>query len=386
MLNNNQEEGILDLFCGPGGLSLGFMHTGFDIVLSTDIDANSIETVKTNHEKISESMGKDYYHKALHKDINDLSVKEVKKIFKDKNKKLIGIIGGPPCKGFSMANMQTRFIDNPHNGLFREYIRLVKGLKPKFFVFENVMGLLSMNNGKIKDEIFHELKEIGYLVDSRILNASDYGVPQNRKRVIIIGYKKGEKILFPKKTHGKEKNLKPKVTVADALFDLPKLSSGQRMHEAPYPNTKRSEYADSIVKTKEFGIEADKILNHITTKNGKLVLKRYKHIPEGGNWSNAPKSLFLNYSNQKKCHSSIYKRLDSTKPSITVSNFRKSMFIHPKQDRGLSVREAARLQSFPDWYEIKGTINAQQQQIADAVPPMMGKAIAESVKKMMENE
>jgi DNA (cytosine-5)-methyltransferase 1 len=373
------KDGILDLFCGPGGLSLGFLLEGFDIVYSNDIDENSIETVSKNHRKISEATGKKHVHSAEAIDIKKLSISKVQKEFQDKGYRVHGIIGGPPCKGFSMANMQTRFVDNPHNTLFKEYIRFVRGLEPDFFVFENVVGLLSMGDGRIKEEILRVFKdELGYNVRYKVLDSSDYGVPQVRKRVIILGTKNGQEFRFPDEVH----KTKKKTNVRDAIGDLPTIRTGNKKGNKEYPQRKKiSEYAKTMKTTPELNMASSEVTNHIITKSSPLVIERYKNIPQGGNWQNIPDELFENYANKKRCHSSIYRRLQDKSPSITISNFRKSMFVHPTQNRGLSVREAARIQSFPDWYEFSGTINSQQQQLADAVPPLMARAIAKQIKE-----
>ena len=236
-----------------------------------------------------------------------------------------------------------------------------------------------MGKGKIKDQILKILRDVnGYNVEYNILDSSDFNVPQTRKRVILIGHKKVDaKYLLPKKA---KTNV---ITVKDAISDLPEIESGANEPILQYPERKNiSNYAQCLRKSSELNIESRMVLNHITTKNSPLVLNRYKHIPQGGNWRNIPDRLMKNYCNKNRCHSSVYLRLREDMPSVTLSNIRKNMFIHPTQDRGLSVREAARLQSFPDWYEFTGSINSQQQQVADAVPPNLARAIARQIKKM----
>jgi DNA (cytosine-5)-methyltransferase 1 len=383
MKKNNMKPGVLDLFSGPGGLSLGFMMEGFDIVYSNDIDRYAVSTISANHKKISKALKRPHYHVAEAKDIKNLQPNEVEKIFEEREFYVHGIIGGPPCKGFSMANMQSRFLENPNNMLFKEYIKFVEGLKPDFFLFENVVGFLSMGKGKIKEMAIKILRELnGYNVECSILNSSEYGVPQTRKRVIIIGHKHLDaKQLFPMPNIDNNP-----ITVGEAMADLPEIKSGERRKTQYYPKSKTpSNYAKKMRQTPEFNIASKKVLNHITTNNSSKVLERYKHIPQGGNWKDIPDKLLKDYKDKKRCHSSIYKRLDENQPSITVSNFRKSMFIHPTQNRGISVREAARLQSFPDWYEFIGPINSQQQQVADAVPPLMARAIAKKIKQELKN-
>lgn len=378
-----KKDGLLDIFCGPGGLSLGFALAGFDIVYSTDIDTDALETIKNNQSRIKRNNND---HIIKQNDISKIKSIEILREFRKKGYRVQGIIGGPPCRGFSSANTKTRSPDNPYNALYSDYIRLVKDLKPDFFMFENVIGLQSMSKGKIIDDIWKCLqKDLGYSMGKKILDSSNYGVPQTRKRLIIIGIKpekiKSEfngSIIFPDEANG------TKITVKDAIFDLPKVDSGCGQDVYEYPIVEElANYARMMRFSKELNIESKFVINHSTTKNNKLVLERYKHIPQGGNWEDIPDDLLANYRNKNRCHSGIYKRLKEDEPSPTINNARKSMFIHPQQDRGLSVREAARLQSFPDWYVFYGSRDSQYQQVADAVPPLMARAIAENIKKML---
>lgn len=351
---------VIDLFCGSGGLSLGFKRAGFKTVVANDISQDAINTIKLNNPETE----------IILKDIRELKSSEIKRILKTKGYTCInGIIGGPPCRGFSLAN-RKRNLENPGNHLFEEYLRLVRELKPDFFVFENVATILAVGNGIIKDTIYNEMKKIGYEVEIKVLTASDYGVPQVRQRAIIIGNRKGAKGLHPVPILDKDSY----ITVKQAIDDLPPVADTSNPKERDYLILPLSDYQELMRKN------SNKVFNHIITSNNELVLMRYKTIPQGGNWRNIPKSLMKNYKNPELCHSNIYKRLSWDKPSITISNFRKSMLIHPEQHRGLTVREAARIQSFPDDYIITGGIMAQQQQIADAVPPLMAEAIALRIK------
>jgi len=272
-----------------------------------------------------------------------------------------------------MANQQSRFIDNPKNHLFRHYIRVVWEIKPYFFVMENVEGLLNMADGKIIDEILKSFKDIGYSVDFNVLLAAEYGVPQLRKRVVLIGNRIDKNNEFPNKKFS-GKNFR---TVWEAISDLPSIPSGFTNLEIKYDKKPQNSYQQLLRRNSTI------VYNHITTKHSKKVLERLSHIPQGGNWKSIPLKLLDDYTDVSRTHSSVYKRLSPNAPSITISNFRKSMIIHPKQDRIISVREAARIQSFPDNYFFCGTINEQQQQVADAVPPLLGKAIAETIHNTM---
>lgn len=389
-----EKNGILDIFCGPGGFSLGFKQAGFDIIYSSDINESAIETITYNHNKIAECTKEQNHHCAEIMDITKINKEkcgEIKSHFEKNEYRIQGIIGGPPCKGFSISNSRTRTLDNPHNSLFKDYIKLVKHFDPDFFAFENVPGIKSMGGGKIIDEIKEELHtNLGYTLGMKTLNASDYGVPQNRRRVIIIGVKPEKiktqyvkedrldmELIFPKNDD------MPKITVGEAINDLPMIGNGNKEEIMSYPSFKLSKYANLMRKTPDLKMESSAVFNHVNSKNGDTVLKRYENISEGGNWRDIPEDLLTNYKDKSRCHSGIYKRLRSDVPSGTINNIRKSMYIHPLQNRGLSVREAARIQSFPDWYEFKGSLNAQQQMVADAVPPLLAKAIAEQIKKII---
>ena len=382
-----EKNGVLDIFCGAGGLSLGFLIEGFDIVYSSDNNSRAIKTISFNHNKIHLSRGEKNYHFTDTEDINNLNARKVRKIFRERGYRVQGIIGGPPCQGFSVANKQTRTIDNPNNSLFRQYLRLIKELNPDFIVFENVVGFLSMANGKLKEEILTILDESGFLAECSVLNASWYGVPQIRQRVFIIGIKRNklkkeykEKLVFPA-----AKTRDCLVTVKEAFSGLPKIGMGEKRETQKYLDLRSiSKYVKALRSSTEFKMTAKNVFNHITTQNNALVQERYRHIKQGENWHNLPEYLMDNYKDKTRCHSYIYRRLEEDKPSITVSDYRKCMFIHPTENRGLSVREAARLQSFPDWYEFKGELGYKQQQVACAVPPLMAQAIAKEIKRMLK--
>ncbi len=246
-----------------------------------------------------------------------------------------------------------------------------------------------MADGEFKETILTTLRDLNYVADCRVLDSHWYGVPQTRRRVIIIGIKRckvkkdyKEKIEFP------EKKVDSAPTVKNAFSGLPKIKMGETCEIQSYRPGRMSRYAKALRSSPEVKLSSDNVLNHVTTLSNNLVLKRYKILKQGQNWENLPKRLLKNYDadNRKHSyiHSYIYKRLEEDKPSITVSDFRKCMFIHPSEDRGLSVREAARLQSFPDWYEFKGELGNKQQQVACAVPPLMAREIAKAIKKMLK--
>jgi len=363
----------IDLFAGAGGLSLGFTQAGFNIVLALDNDTDAVETYRSNHKNDNTEVLNDDITKV---DFNN----KLKELGLNKGKTDI-ILTGAPCQGFSSSNKLTRSLNNPKNHLYREFIRAVKITNPKWILFENVSGIVSFEKGKVVQMISNELKHIGYSCKWDILNVADYGIPQVRRRFFLVGNRIGADFVFPSPTHGNGN--KPYVTVRDAISDLPAVKNGNRDDMIPYRhNAEISDYQRRM----RMDYSKDYCTNNQVSKNNDLVIKRYSYIPQGGNWGNIPTSLMMNYKDTNNCHSGIYRRLKWDEPSIVISNFRKNMLIHPEQDRGLSVREAARLQSLPDWYVCTGGLASQQQQVADVVPPMLAYILALKIKSLMLRE
>ena len=255
-------------------------------------------------------------------------------------------------------------MNNEKNFLYLEFVRFVRELKPKWFVLENVWGLTKMNDGQTLEMIKESFYALGYTVKANILWANDYGVPQKRYRCFIVGNNEDINFDFPVPQN-------TNVTVHDAISDLPPLTNGQMLDSAPYsiPYKDSSEYAKLMRGKSKLSRQ-----NYVSLNND-LVIQRYAYIPQGGNWRDIPDELMKNYADKSRCHSGIYKRLRDDAPSVVISNYRKSMLIHPTQDRGLSVREAARLQSFPDNFIFQGPHMSIQQQIGNAVPPLLSKAV-----------
>lgn len=377
-MTNNKGPAIIDLFCGPGGLSTGFEKAGFEIASAIDYSEPAVDTYEHNHDirpVLADITETDTETILADAEENGYSKEEIK-----------GVIGGPSCKGFSMANMQTRSPDNPKNDLFLHFIRVVKEVDPDFFVLENVPGLLSMGReeGDVKDVILKRFRELGYNVRFKVHKAEQFGAPQARRRVLFVGVKEGTPP-FPEPTRtekgkqrtlGQNNDLKPVVTVGEALLDLPELpAGGGGSTEMEYDQEPHSEYAEKM--RKDVG---SKLLNHKSTVNQEKTVKRLEHVPQDGNWEDIPEDLMENYSNLSNTHGHIYYRLDTDKPANTVANFRKSMMIHPTQDRLLTIREAARLQSFPDDYKfVSSRISDKQQMVGDAVPVELAKSVGESI-------
>lgn len=348
----------IDIFSGAGGLSLGAEMAGINISSAIEIDPYAAKTFVRNHKGA----------KVWQADIQEL---DPKNLFNNQ-KSVFVIMGGPPCQGFSLSNTRTRNMGNKKNFLFLEFVRFVKELRPEWFVLENVWGITNINKGKIQtiiEECFRGIE--GYdNVSSSILSASDYGVPQNRNRFFMVGNRLGIDFKFPEK-HS------TKITVDEAINDLPSLQNGEILDEAEYTLSlqEASEYERLMRKG------SDKAQQNYVSKNNDLVIERYKHIGQGQNWRAIPDHLMQNYTDKGRCHSGIYKRLRTDQPSVVISNYRKSMLIHPYENRGISVREAARLQSFPDTFIFEGPLSHIQQQIGNAVPPLLAKAVFKQIIK-----
>ncbi|MCV6607820.1 MAG: DNA cytosine methyltransferase [Campylobacterales bacterium] len=343
----------VDIFSGAGGLSIGAEMAGIKTVLAVEFDKHAANSFTKNHKKAT----------VINKDIRNVIPLE----FTDKNPFIL--MGGPPCQGFSIANTKTRNLDNPNNWMFKEYYRFLKELEPEWFLFENVEGFKSFDKGKFAVNIEKEFKKLGYETNSAVLTASDFGVPQKRNRFFIIGNKRGIKFDF------KALRKKSKVSVGEALSDLPSLSNGEHREECSYTKDASTPYLKNMRK------KSNKPMQNTVSRNRDYVIERYKYIRPGKNWQDIPKELMGNYTNTKNMHSGIYKRLDPEQPSVVIANYRKSMLIHPYEDRGLSLREAARLQSFPDHFVFEGPLSYKQQQIGNAVPPLLAKAIFSKILK-----
>lgn len=342
----------IDLFSGAGGMTLGALRAGINVKFAVEYDKYSSLTYSHNNPKVSL--------------FND-DIRKLKEIPLKKGKQQLVVFGGPPCQGFSTSNQKTRNEKNPNNWMFSEFIRIVKLLKPEWLVFENVKGFKTTNNGMFFEMTLDKIRKAGYTISTFVLNAADFGVPQSRERVFVIGSANGI-IIQDIET------LNNKITVKDALNDLPILRNGSNQSKKEYRKVPLSEYAISMRG------ELNECSNNLVSYNSDDVIKRYKHIPQGGNWEDIPSSLMRSYSNRFNCHTGIYHRLKLDKPSIVIGNYRKNMLIHPTQNRGLSVREAARLQSFPDNYEFLGSIGFQQQQVGNAVPPLLSERVFKKIK------
>jgi len=250
-------------------------------------------------------------------------------------------------------------------------------MRPAWFVLENVAGLRTMERGVILQRIIEECSALGYKVEWKELNALEYGVPQARRRIFIVGNRVNAPVVFPEPTHGKE--CKAFVTVRQAINDLPRLENGANVDRLGYAKSGR-ELSDYQRRMRAFMNGTAEVQGNLVTKSSDIIIQRYRHIGTGENWEAIPSNLMTNYEDISRCHTGIYHRLELDAPAKVIGNFRKNMLIHPQQHRGLSIREAARLQSFPDNYEFLGSIGYQQQQVADAVPPLLAEAVANCIR------
>lgn len=340
----------LDLFSGAGGMSLGAEQAGIKILIAVENDRHACQTFRHNFPHVE----------MLEADIREFSPPTLPSHGSI-------VFGGPPCQGFSTSNQKTRNKSNPKNWMFSEFFRVVEEACPEWVVFENVKGLLETEKGFFLSLISDQLKVLGYSCQFSTLNAKDFGVPQVRNRLFVVGNRRGKNFSFP------QNSAQRAVTVKDAIWDLPLISNGANTSWLSYSKRRPSSYAESLRG------DMWEVPNNITTQSAQHILERYKYVPQGGNWENIPEHLMANYQDRTRCHTGIYHRLSWGKPSVVLGNFRKNMLIHPSENRGLSVREAARLQSFPDSFEFKGSIGFQQQQVGNAVPPLLATAVFQRI-------
>jgi DNA (cytosine-5)-methyltransferase 1 len=321
--------------------------------VAVEIDPHAAQTYAHNHHDTE----------LLRKDARDLKPHTL-----DLSGKNLIVFGGPPCQGFSTSNQRTRNIENPSNWLFREFLRVVRYLQPSWVVFENVRGIATTAKGEFLSQVVNGLRSLGYRVWSASLNSADYGVPQVRWRLFVVATLTKAEFRFP------QPNSIDPVTAWDAISDLPKLNNGHNDPSLlPYDSQPRSPYAGKLRKG------AHVCGNHLVTLSSAVVIERYRHVPQGGNWEYIPRELLGNYRGKRGPHTGLYHRLRPNVPSLVIGNFRKNMLVHPFCDRGLSVREAARIQSFPDDYAFQGSIGFQQQQVGNAVPPLLAKSVFDSI-------
>lgn len=361
----------IDLFCGAGGLSEGFRQAGYTVVAGNDIEVAAGETYKATHPDAEFILGP----------IQDVTVERLCKASGLRPGELDVLLGGPPCQAYSVNNHQ-RGMHDARASLFREYLRIVKGMNPKWVVIENVTGITSIAGGAVVQSIKDELRKLGYEVECRTLKAEEYGVPQERRRVVFIGNRVGLPIEFPEPTHGPAgSGLLPFTTIWDAIGDLPPLANGEKGKIAQYAaapanwfQTYARESAHKIV------------LNHEAPRLSAINEARMRHIPIGGSWRDIPHDL-LPEGMKKAKRSDHTKRYGRMRPEglsctvLTKCDIHWGAYIHPYQDRAISVREAARIQAFPDSFFFHGSRTEQYVQVGNAVPPLLGRKVAEVLLK-----
>lgn len=351
---------IIDLFSGVGGLSYGFsVIDAFNIVAANEIERDISVAYTLNHKSV----------KMMNVDINDITEEYLKGIIG--NTKIDLVIGGPPCQSYS--TLGKRQLDDRAN-LFLQYKRILSYIQPRAFIFENVVGLLSMDKGRHFKRIQKEFEELGYDLKYKILNAVDYGVPQQRERVILVGFKGKNTFEYPSPTHGY--GLLPYVTLADAIGDLPKLKSGAKGDE--YISDADNDFLKFVRKN---GTTA--LSEHIAPKNGTHLIKIMEALEDGQSKDDLPEEI-----RPKSGYGNTYAKLWWNKPSTTITrNFAcpsSSRCIHPRDSRAMTIREGARLQSFPDDYKFYGSAGMKRLEIGNAVPPLLSIAIAGQMLKAME--
>lgn len=346
-------RGIIDLFSGVGGLSLGFRQAGFPILLANEIDPSIAKSYKKNHPDTL----------VINQDITRMNIKKVFAPYKDK---VIGVVGGPPCQGFSQKGQRKSILDK-RNFLFLYFVKVVDFLRPNFFLMENVPNLLTVEEGYFKKEIEKLFLSMGYSLSIDTVNACDFGVPQNRRRAIILGHKGTKKIPFPQK-------IRNCPNVWDAISDLAFLDSGDGNFEMQYrlPSTSSLQHK---LKGKS------KILyNHQATKHSDSALKRLKLIPAEKGKEFLPKHMLT-----KSIYSGTWTRLNRKDIANTITTRfdtpSSGRFTHPYLNRAITVREAARLQTFPDNFIFYGSKMSQMKQVGNAVPPFLAYAFAKQIKK-----
>lgn len=353
----SQDYVVLDLFSGAGGLSRGFLDAGYNVVLGVDFEEMALKTFKANHGN-AEAMKLNLFEHE--------NIKQIENFFEKNNYKLDVLVGGPPCQGFSLAG--PRNAEDERNSLYTAMVKVAEKFKPKAVVLENVPGLLTLYNGKGAQRIIKDFTQLGYKIAPKILYGPDYGIPQIRKRVVFVGLLDSEEFFeFPKPVRIKGEY----VTCEDAISDLPALEGilGEEIQE--YEIEPSNPYQEAMRKNSK------KIYNHIGTIHSEKTIKMISLVPEGKNYKALPEEYRGLYK-----YNEALTRYHSKKPSLTINTGHRSHF-HYKYNRIPTVRESARLQSFPDDFVFYGNKSQQYKQVGNAVPPLLGYYVALQLKKYL---
>lgn len=372
----------IDLFSGAGGLSQGFRDAGYEIPFALDFDEDSCATYRKNHPETHVECAS----------IKDFSPAQIQKLA---GGRVDVVLGGPSCQSFSTAGRRSGWVadGDERNDLWEHMLNVVEHLRPKAFLMENVPGMVYWKEGAFGDEILKRFTAIGYTVKKEILLAADWGVPQRRRRLFIVGVLNGQEFVFPEPTHmggwrrdslelwetrRKEKGLLPHITLQDAIGDLPEI--GAKVHSAS------SGYIVSKDKASPFAQRmrgnSRKVYDHEVQLLSAETTKLVSHVPSGGTWRDIPPHLLPDrYRGMRRTDSTnLLGRLDWNLPSYTVTtqfnNVTTGCFTHPTEHRSLSVREGARLQTFPDSYQFVGSVVSRCRQIGNAVPPLLASVLA----------
>lgn len=340
---------VLDLFCGCGGLSLGLEQAGFEIKLGIDVWRDALTTFEANHSNSKTHL----------QDLSEVSFEEIKHNYLPDG--IDVIVGGPPCQGFSISG--KRDPNDPRNKLYTSFLRAVEFFKPRAFIMENVPNLASMSQGKIKDTIVREFEALGYTISYKKLLSSDYGVPQNRRRFIMVGLLNGSEFDFPVATH-----IDNKVSCFEAISDLPENSI---VDGTEYPTDSSSSYQ------RDMRAGSTAVYNHETTNHTEKTVSIISLVPDGGNYKDLPDEL-----KGTRNVNIAWTRYSSKKPSFTIDTGHRHHF-HYKFNRVPTVRESARLQSFPDNFVFLCSKTSQYKQVGNAVPPILGKVLGEQLRKYL---
>ena len=349
---------VIDLFAGVGGLSLGFEMAGFEVVLANEFDKSIADAYIENRPGT----------KMIVQDITKLPIEET---FGPYAGRTTAVIGGPPCQGFSQKG-QRKSINDPRNFLFRYYYEVVRRVKPKYFVIENVPNLLTTEGGYFKEEIIDLFSGIGYAVSCGVLCAADFGVPQDRHRTCIIG-RLGDTLVSLPEPNGVH------TTIWDAISDLSYLESGEGAEIQDYRFPPKSAYQRML------RAGSDELYNHVATRHSKVTLERLRMIPPERGKEMLPAEHLT-----KSIYSGTWCRMkkDGIAKTITTRYDTPSSgeFTHPYLNRAITTREAARIQSFPDTFHFFGPKSSQMKQVGNAVPPLLGKVVAERIMQDMRTQ